>query len=362
VSAPYPGRYRAPAWLPGAHAQTLYAALLAPTPRVRYRRERWETPDGDFVDVDWVANESSRNALTQHARAASDTPLLALFHGLEGCSASPYAHALMAEVQAAGWRGAVMHFRGCSGEVNQRPRAYHSGDSVELHWMLCRLAAAADGPLFAVGVSLGGNVLLKWLGEQGAAAHSLVAAAAAVSAPVDLMAAGDALARGFNMIYTRAFLRTLRRKSAAMLERHPGLFDAERVRAARTLREFDDAVTAPLHGFAGTDDYWRRASSKPWLSSIEVPTLIINARNDPFMPSAALPDLSDLADAVTAEFPDEGGHVGFVSGPFPGRLHWLPRRIVGYFGSLSRAATARAADPRHAPCYHRSHIASTGPT
>jgi predicted alpha/beta-fold hydrolase len=187
-------------------------------------------------------------------------------------------------------------------------------------------------------------VLLKWLGEQGDAATALLAGAAAISAPVDLSAAGENLGRGFNRLYTRAFLRTLKRKSIAKLRDHPALYDADRVRAARTLREFDDVVTAPLHGFRDTDDYWTRSSSKPLLARIAVPTLMVNARNDPFLPASALPAADEVSTRVTLEFPAEGGHVGFVSGAFPGRLDWLPRRIMRFF-QPRRAESERTLAP-----------------
>jgi uncharacterized protein len=323
--------YSAPRWLPGGHLQTLYAALAAPQPRIAYRRERWDTPDTDFVDIDWL-DESGAGA-----HRAGGKPLVVLFHGLEGCSASHYAQALMAEVAAQDWRGAVVHFRGCSGEANRLPRAYHSGDSAEIDWVVRRMRR--EHPLdllYVAGVSLGGNALLKWLGEQADAAAHVVACAAAISAPVDLMAAGEALGRGFNLVYTRAFLSTLKRKSLAKLEHYPDLYDAMRVRAARTLRAFDNVVTAPLHGFRDTDDYWTRASSKPWLRSIGVPTLLVNARNDPFLPEHALPSANEVSRAVTLNFPREGGHAGFVSGPFPGQLGWLPRRIIEFFKEKDR--------------------------
>ena len=319
--------YAAPWWLPGGHAQTLYAALVAPHPRAHYDRERWNTPDHDFIDVDWVR----RTAAAPDAHAG-DSPLVVLFHGLEGCSASPYAHALMARVRKRGWDGAVVHFRGCSGEPNRLPRAYHSGDTAEIDWILQRLRGEHPRrEIHAVGISLGGNALLKWLGERAQDAARIVSRAAAVSAPLDLMAAGDALGRGFNLVYTRAFLSTLKRKSLAKLAGYPDLYDAAAVRTARTLRAFDDVVTAPLHGFRDTDDYWTRASSKPWLSRIEVPTLIVNARNDPFLPERALPSQSEVSAQVTLELPREGGHVGFVGGRFPGNLDWLPQRIIGFF-------------------------------
>ncbi len=326
--------YQAPWWLPGGHSQTIYASALARRARVSYRRERWETPDGDFIDLDWVQEPpaASGQPSVVSRQSSRSEQLVVLFHGLEGSSRGHYALALMAELRARGLRGVVAHFRGCSGEPNRLPRAYHSGDAREIDWILRRLRAQNAGPLFAAGISLGGNALLKWLGESGAAAAAVVERAAAVSAPLDLMAAGDALGRGFNLLYARHFLVTLKAKSVAKLARHPGLYDAARVRAARTLREFDDLVTAPLHGFRDTDDYWTRASSKPGLKSIRVPTLVINARNDPFLPAPALPAPADASDAVTLEQPGEGGHVGFVSGPFPGRLDWLPRRILGFFG------------------------------
>ena len=319
-------QYRAPWWLPGGHAQTLYAALLTPRRRARFRRERWDTPDGDFIDVDWAIQPDAPGAARNRARA----PLVVLFHGLEGGSASHYAHSLMACLSDRGWRGAVVHFRGCSGEPNRLARAYHSGDSAEIDWILRKLKPHATSALYATGVSLGGNALLKWLGEQGEGAAEVVAAAAAVSAPLDLMAAGDALGRGFNMIYTRAFLSSLKRKSLAKLTHHPDIYDRARVQSARTLRDFDNVVTAPLHGFRDTDDYWTRSSSKPWLARIGVPTLVVNARNDPFMPAAALPMAHEVSRFVTCDFPHDGGHVGFVSGPFPGNLEWLPQRIIGF--------------------------------
>ncbi|MGB8339656.1 MAG: hydrolase [Burkholderiales bacterium] len=313
------GVYACPPWLPGGQAQTLYAYLVTGRPNLIYRRQRWDTPDGDFIDVDWMDGKA-------------DAPLVVLFHGLEGSSQSPYALHLMRAVQQKGCRGAVVHFRGCSGELNRLPRAYHSGDSAEIDWILRRMKiTAADAPIYAVGVSLGGNALLKWLGEQQEDAMQIVCAAASISAPVDLMAAGNALGGGFNMIYTRHFLSTLKRKSVLKLQQHPGLFDGEAMLRSRNLREFDNIVTAPLHGYKDTDDYWTRASSKPVLKDICVPTYLLNARNDPFLPEPALPQIGELSPVITAEFPERGGHVGFVSGGFPGHLHWLPHRLMDFF-------------------------------
>lgn len=312
------GSYAAPWWLPGGHLQTV-AAALAPAPRIAFRRERWNTPDGDFIDLDWA----------ETADGARLAPLLALFHGLEGSSASPYARAIAARTLAAGWRCVVPHFRGCSGELNRLPRAYHSGDSAEIGWILERLAArhAPGGVLHAAGISLGGNALLKYLGERGS--DAAIRKAVAISAPLDLAAAGRALDRGLSRaLYTRLFLRTLKRKAFEKLRRGQIAVDAVRLGRAHTLWEFDDAVTAPLHGFLGADDYWARSSSAPWLGRIRIPTLVVNARNDPFLPAAALDALGEVPGNVVLEFPQSGGHAGF-----PGRGRWLPRRVFEFLSS-----------------------------
>ncbi len=317
-----PRAFAAPAWLRNPHLQTIYASLAARAPRMQWRRERWDTPDGDFVDVDFIDGPAG-------------SPWVHLYHGLEGSSNSPYARVLMGHVQRRGWRGSVFHFRGCSGEPNRLPRAYHSGDTNEIDWSLKRIRQqAATARVYAVGVSLGGNALAKWLGEAGARALEVTVRAAVVSAPLDLMAAGDALGQGFALNYAKRFLATLKRSTLAKLEIHPGLVDREAVRRSRTLREFDNVVTAPLHGFRDTDDYWTRASAKPLLAAIRVPTLIINARDDPFLPEPALPTEREVSSAVKLEFPARGGHVGFVSGPFPGNVDWLPTRILHFFEHL----------------------------
>jgi uncharacterized protein len=310
--------FRPPAWLPGGHAQTLWPLLIKPRP-LKLRRERWETPDGDFIDVD-------------HLDGPADAPLLVLFHGLEGSSNSHYAISTARACKKQGWRLALPHFRGCSGELNRRPRAYHSGDSAEIDWMLQRLQAANHGRrVHAAGVSLGGNALLKWAGEQGEAANARVTGVVALCAPLDLAACGHHLAHGFNRVYTQHFLKTLKAISAARLRQHPGLFDEKRMLAALNLYQFDDAVTAPVHGFAGADDYWRRASAKPWLKSIRVPALAVNPKNDPFLPASYLPGKHEVSPQVRLEQPAGGGHVGFVSGPFPGNLDWLPQRLLHFF-------------------------------
>jgi predicted alpha/beta-fold hydrolase len=312
--------YRAPRWLAGGHAQTIWPYRLQ-RPAVALRRERIETPDGDFWDFDWLDAETA------------NAPMVVLFHGLEGSSDSHYARALLAALARRGWRGVVPHFRGCSGEPNRLPRAYHSGDHQEIGAMLAavRRAVPYPVPLHAVGVSLGGSALLNWLGRAGSAASQTVTSAAAVSAPLDLTAAGVAIGQGLNRIYTVHFLSTLKPKSLAMAARFPGLLDPSRIRRVRTMWEFDDAVTAPLHGFAGTSDYWTRASSKRWLREIALPTLVINARNDPFIPARSLPSAGDVARSVTLEQPAHGGHAGFANGRFPGGVDWLPARLLHYF-------------------------------
>lgn len=318
-----PEPYRAPRWLRGGHAQTIYPALFLRGQRPRYRRERWDTPDADFIDLDFLD------------AGPAGAPRVAMFHGLEGSSSSHYAVALMRALERARWNGVVVHFRGCSGEINRLPRAYHSGDAPEIGWILARLAQAGQ-PLYAVGASLGGNALLKWLGETGAGARACLRAAAAVSAPLDLMAAGAALGQGPNLIYTRMFLASLRRKSLDKLERFPGLFDRESVLRARNLRQFDDVVTAPLHGYRDTDDYWTRASSKPVLAGVGLPTLVLNAKNDPFLPARHLPQPPEVSAMVLLEQPAEGGHVGFACGAFPGNLDWLPQRLLAFFAEHAR--------------------------
>jgi predicted alpha/beta-fold hydrolase len=305
-------------WLRGAHAQTVYAALFAHAPHPPFARERWDAPDGDFVDVDFLAGPAG-------------APWVHLFHGLEGSSRSPNVRIVMHMVRERGWRGSVSHFRGCSGEPNRLARAYHSGDSEEADWVLRRIRErAGDAPLHAIGISLGGNVLAKWLGERGEAARGVVERAAVVCAPVDLLAAADALENGLARMYAHHFLLTLKRRSLAKLERFPGLYDPRAVRRSWTLRQFDDVVTSRLHGFRDADDYYTRASSKPVLRGIAVPTLLLNARDDPFMPEAALPTEREVSAAVKLEFPSRGGHVGFVSGPFPGHIEWLPQRLLHF--------------------------------
>lgn len=315
-------QYRAPAWLPGGHAQTIWPALVSrhfSGPAPCYLRERWTTPDGDFIDVD-----------IQPA-ARTDAPWLVMFHGLEGSSRSPYAEAFARAAADAGAHFAVPHFRGCSGELNLAPRAYHSGDYEEVGWILERVRARSTAPLLVAGVSLGGNALLRWAEEAGTQAARVAAAVAAICAPVDLAAGGHAIGRGFNRLsYTRMFLASMKPRALARLARHPGLFDAERLRAARDLYEFDNLFTAPLHGFRDTDDYWARASAKPHLHAIRIPALLLNPRNDPFVPAWSLPTAAEAGAQVTLWQPSHGGHVGFPAGVPPGHVQTMPAAVLGW--------------------------------
>lgn len=321
-----PMQYPAPWWLPGRHLQTIYPASFIDKPVVIYRRERWDTPDGDFVDLDFVDGQTGH-------------PFIVLFHGLEGSSDSHYARALMAHIASLGWSGAVMHFRGCSGEINLAPRFYHSGDSQEISWVIRRLVPYAQtrgaNKFYASGVSLGANALLRWLGESQQNAD-IIDAACAISAPLDLTAGGTALGRGFNMLYTRIFLKTLKQKCLLKLEQFPSLFDRDAMMNARDLYTFDNVVTAPLHGYRNTEDYWHRASALYVLNDITVPTLVLNARNDPFLPAQYLPQTA--APPVTLEQPNEGGHVGFTVAPFVGQLGWLPQRMVTFLEHVTSTA------------------------
>ncbi|WP_409934750.1 hydrolase [Paraburkholderia sp. BCC1884] len=323
--------YRAPLWLPNRHVQTIVPSLFARRPSVAFRRERWDTPDGDFIDLDWVLHDDAAAPTASQTQTPADhAPLLVLFHGLEGSSTSHYAATLMAAAREYGWHGVVPHFRSCSGTLNRMPRFYHLADSNEVDWVLRRIRAAHRGPVVAAGVSLGGNVLLRWLGERREEAASVITAAAAISAPIDVHAGGRALSQGFNMVYTRSFLKTLKQKAEQKLVQFPGLFDRDAMLASRTMYEFDNVVTAPLHGFRDTDDYWSSATTRPLLPHIQVPTLVLNARNDPFLPAEALPSRHEVSAAVELDQPRHGGHAGFMTGPFPGRIDWLSRRVFGY--------------------------------
>lgn len=326
-------RYQAPWWLPGGHFQTIWAArvsrtALDPTPSspladLRFVRERWDTPDGDFIDIDWLADT--------HGGMNTGSTLLVMFHGLEGNSQSHYSQGLAQAARARGWAFAIPHFRGCSGELNRAPRAYHSGDHAEIDWILKRMRARHGQAVHAVGISLGGNALMRWAGEYGTAAEHSARAVVSVCSPLDLEAGGQAMGRGFNrQVYTRMFLHTMKPKALQKLAQHPGLFDRERLIATRDLYDFDNVFTAPLHGFRNTEDYWRRASAKPYLRAVCVPALVLNALNDPFVPAWSLPEPTQVSANVQLWQPAQGGHVGFAAGRWPGHVMTMPEAVCDW--------------------------------
>ena len=328
--------YRAPWWLPGGNAQTIWAATLSRRhpeglAAPNFVRERWDTPDGDFIDVD--------HAPAPAALVPAPVPVpaprhLVLFHGLEGTSASQYAQGFAHAARQRGWGYSIPHFRGCSGVLNRGPRAYHSGDFEEVGWILSRLRERTAAPLLAVGVSLGGNALLRWAEEAGDSAAATAAAVAAVCSPIDLAAAGAAIDQGFNrLVYARMFLATMKPKALAKWQQHPGLFDRDKVAAARTIYAFDDAFTAPLHGFRDTPDYWKRASALPHLGAIRIPALVVNTANDPFVPAASLPPAGRIGRDVELWRPLHGGHVGFPQGAFPTRVDAMPQAVAGWLAA-----------------------------
>jgi len=309
-----------PRWLRGAHAQTVFGTLLRPGPRLPLRRERWELPDGDFLDVDRLEGPAA-------------APLLVVLHGLEGSSSSHYVLGLLAQARRRGWRGMALNFRSCSGESNRLLRSYHSGETGDLGEAVRRARAESpSAPLLLAGCSLGGNVVVKWLGEQGASAP--VRAAAALSVPFDLKECARALdAPGaMSFVYRSRFLRTLKRKALAKARRFPGI-DAARVRSARTLFEFDEALTGPVHGFAGAEDYWAQSSSGPFVSRVRVPLLLLSAEDDPFIPASCLPRQAAAANPyVTLETHPRGGHLGFVAGPYLPRF-WAESRVAEFLAA-----------------------------
>ena len=319
-------KYVAPWWLPGGNLQTIWAALRAERHTGNapaFRRERWVTPDDDFIDVDFSTHLSPPGA-----------PLLVVFHGLEGSSKSHYAQALTDAARTRGWASCVPHFRGCSGELNRGPRAYHSGDYEEIDWILRRLQSAHAGPLLVVGISLGGNALMRWAGELGTGAAQVVRAVASVCSPLDLAASGWAIGRGFNrQVYTRMFLSSMTPKALQKLDQYPGLFSRSDLAAARDLYAFDNIVTAPLHGFKDTDDYYKRASAKPHMANITVPALALNALNDPFIPDWSLPQSVDVSASVTLWQPAQGGHVGFPSGAYPANVRAMPEAVTAFLAA-----------------------------
>jgi predicted alpha/beta-fold hydrolase len=306
-----PRPFRPPLWARNPHVQTLAGKFLRPRPPIPLRRESWETPDGDFLLVDF-ADEGMDGA-----------PAVLLLHGLEGSALQPYALLSYQALRRHGLAAIGMNFRSCGGEPNRLARSYHSGETGDPRWVLERLQARWPGRrLGALAFSLGGNVLMKLLGDAGEAGTELVEAAAVVSVPFDLSESADALERGpMARAYARHFLRSLVAKTQAKRDLLAPLVKLEEVRRADTIREFDDRATAPIHGFAGAAHYYASCSSTPALANIRVPTLILHSRDDPFFPNESLPEGAfELNHALTPVISDHGGHVGFVEGP-----PWAPR-------------------------------------
>ena len=321
-------------WCRNPHLQTILPNRLRPAPRIAFRRERVELPDGDFIDIDWTLR--------------SRGPLVLLLHGLQGSSRSRYARALARSFDRAGWRAAVVHFRGCSGEPNRLARSYHSGETGDFDYVVRRVRAREpDVPLAAVGVSLGGNVLLKWLGERGAEAP--LAAAVAISVPFVLARAAATLESGFARLYQWELLHALKRALAEKRRRVEVPLGRE-LRQLRRMRDFDDHVTAPLHGFRDAEHYYAASSSRPWLGRIRVPTLLLQARDDPFMTPDVIPEPHELAPCVTLEAHAHGGHVGFVGGRWPWRpRYYLEERVPRFLRPhLERALEPTPAAGEHA--------------
>lgn len=313
-------------WLPGPHLPTIWGKLARRIPPAHARIERWETPDGDAVSV------------ARLDAARPEAPTLAILHGLEGTVRSTYAQGLMHQARARGWGAAMLIFRTCDGRIPAVPRLYHSGETTDADVFIRRLAAERPGaPILLAGVSLGGNVLLKWLGEQGTGVPDEVRRAAAVSVPYDLAAGSRYLEHGFSRLYVRHFVRSLKRKAAAVLARHPHLpINRARLAAARSFWEFDDVFTGPVHGFAGAADYYARSSSLHFLSRIQVPTLLFSAEDDPFLPPVVLERVRQLAGSnprLTADFTPRGGHVGWIEGHPWAQVYHMETRIAAWLAS-----------------------------
>jgi predicted alpha/beta-fold hydrolase len=306
-TAPASSAYAPARWLRGGHAHTVFANFARLRPRPRGTRERWELPDGDFLDLDRFPGPSA------------DAPLVVVCHGLEGSSRAHYVRGLVAAALGRGLGALALNFRGCSGEPNRLPRFYHSGETGDLDAVVRRAAAERPGrPVLLAGFSLGGNVVAKYLGERGDDLPPEVRAGAVVSVPFDLARSAHALdGPGFMMwVYRERFLRRLRRKALAKARRFPEAIEAGRVAAARTFEAYDAALTAPLHGFASAEDYWARSSSARFLAGVRRPLLALSSLDDPLVPADSLPVEAARANPrVRLELTSGGGHVAFVEGP-----------------------------------------------
>ena len=315
-----------PAWQCEGHLQTIAAMKWGRRVPLQFVRQRLDTPDGDFVDIDWAGPQN-------HTEPGFNGSALVIFHGLEGSSQSHYAQAIGAHFVQQGWMVAVAHFRGCSGETNRLARSYFSGDSQDIGFILDQVRSQLPQARWhAAGISLGGNALLKYTGEQGRRL-SWLNGVAGISVPVDLVATGMRLQTSLvgRYLYTPHFLASMRSKMRQKAGAFPRAVNWRKALQARTLLQFDDAYTGPVHGFRSALDYWSRCSSKYFLKDIRVPTLLLIARNDPFIPEASLPSPDQASDHVLLHYPYSGGHAGFASGAGRGELTWLPRRIERFF-------------------------------
>lgn len=314
--------YRPAWWLPNPHLQTLWSRFGRRHPPVETRHEQWDTPDGNVLEVERL---DAPNAAA---------PQVVILHGLEATRRSPYLRGVMGEAAHCGWGASLLFFRSCGDLPNRTRRFYHAGETTDLALVVARIAHEyPKAPIVLVGYSLGGNVLLKWLGEFGDSHAANVRGAAAVSVPFDLARGARYINRGFARVYEAYFLRSLKRKATAKLALFPDLVDRRRIDAARTLYDFDDAVTAPVHGFAGAEDYYSRSSALGFLARIRVPTLLLSAEDDPFLPRSVLDEVRSIArtnPALTLEFLPRGGHVGFVGGQ-PWRPIYYAEQRIGDF-------------------------------
>lgn len=309
--------FQPPWWLSHSHMQTIWPTLCRrPLKHFLLKRERFELPDGDFLDLDWTQN--------------SNGPIVLVLHGFEGSIKSPYAKGMLQAIHQQGWRGVLMHFRSCSGEDNRLPRIYHSGETGDVDFVVTMLKKREPTtPIAAIGFSLGGNVLLKWLGETGK--NNSLHAAVAVSVPFELQKASDRLNKGFSKLYQWHLLRSVRNKIKQKFQRIPVPFPLPKLTEIHSLRDFDDKITAPLHGFIDANDYYKKSSSRQYLNAIHIPTLLLQAKDDPFMTDDLLPLPHELSPKITLELTEKGGHVGFVAGKFPWQLeYWLEKRIPTY--------------------------------
>jgi len=309
-------------WIPGGHLQTLWGKLFRRQSFAATVLERWDTPDGDFVDV-------------HRLPARPGAPRLLILHGLEGTVRSHYAQGLLNEAARRGWGADLLIFRSCGTELNRTRRFYHSGETTDAGFALEKIAAESNAPVLGVvGVSLGGNVLLKLLGERGTDLPAKLKAAAAISVPFDLARSARRISRGFSRFYQRFFLNSLKEKARAKAQKFPDIAPPEKISGLRTLEDFDDLITGPLHGFKDAQDYYRRSSSLHFLSNIRIDTLLLSAIDDPMLPPEVLEEVREVARKnryLHTEFVESGGHAGFIAGSWPWRPFYYAEYRVGKF-------------------------------